>query len=303
LSTNLRAGAVSVRVPATSANLGPGFDSFGLALGLYDDVTVRTMEFGVAIEITGEGADTLPRDESHLLVRSARACLDRLGVGHVGLQVSCTNRIPHRRGLGSSSAAIVAGISAARGLVDGAEKLLDEDGLLGLACELEGHPDNVAACLRGGFTVAWTAADGPRVISRTPDERILPVVFIPSTELATVRARGLLPATVPHADAAANAARAGLLVAAMTSDPSLLLAATEDRLHQQYRRPAMPLSLQLMESLRAQGVAATISGAGPTVLALAGTADLYRVGAAAGPGWRVERLAVDPVGATVRVTS
>ncbi|HEY2831189.1 MAG TPA: homoserine kinase [Sporichthyaceae bacterium] len=290
-------------MPATSANLGPGFDSFGLALGLYDDVTVRTMEFGVAIEITGEGADTLPRDESHLLVRSARACLDRLGVGHVGLQVSCTNRIPHRRGLGSSSAAIVAGISAARGLVDGAEKLLDEDGLLGLACELEGHPDNVAACLRGGFTVAWTAADGPRVISRTPDERILPVVFIPSTELATVRARGLLPATVPHADAAANAARAGLLVAAMTSDPSLLLAATEDRLHQQYRRPAMPLSLQLMESLRAQGVAATISGAGPTVLALAGKADLYRVGAAAGPGWRVERLAVDPVGATVRVTS
>jgi homoserine kinase len=303
LSTNLRAGAVSVRVPATSANLGPGFDSFGLALGLYDDVTVRTMEFGVAIEITGEGADTLPRDESHLLVRSARACLDRLGVGHVGLQVSCTNRIPHGRGLGSSSAAIVAGISAARGLVDGGEKLLDDDGLLGLACELEGHPDNVAACLRGGFTVAWTAADGPRVISRTPDERILPVVFIPSTELATVRARGLLPATVPHADAAANAARAGLLVAAMTSDPSLLLAATEDRLHQQYRRPAMPLSLQLMESLRAQGVAATISGAGPTVLALAGTADLYRVGAAAGPGWRVERLAVDPVGATVRVTS
>jgi homoserine kinase len=296
-------GPVSVRVPATSANLGPGFDSFGLALGLYDDVAVRTMEFGVTIEITGEGAQSLPRDESHLLVRSARACLDRLGVGHIGLQVSCTNRIPHGRGLGSSSAAIVAGISAARGLVEGGEKLLDEDALLALACELEGHPDNVAACLRGGFTVAWTSANGPRVISRTPDERILPVVFIPSIELPTVRARALLPATVPHADAAANAARAGLLVAAMTSDPSLLLAATEDRLHQDYRRPAMPLSLQLMESLRAQGVAATISGAGPTVLALAGTADLYRVGAAAGPGWRVERLAVDTAGATVRVAS
>jgi homoserine kinase len=303
LSGNLRGGAASVRVPATSANLGPGFDSFGLALGLYDDVTVRTMEFGVALEITGEGADILPRDESHLLVRSARACLDRLGVGHVGLQVSCTNRIPHGRGLGSSSAAIVAGVSAARALVEGGEKLLDDDALLGLACELEGHPDNVAACLRGGFTVAWTTPDGPRVISRTPDERIVPVVFIPSTELATVRARGLLPSTVPHADAAANAARAGLLVAAMTSDPSLLFAATEDRLHQDYRRPAMPLSLQLMESLRAQGVAATISGAGPTVLALADSADLYRVGAAAGPGWRVERLAVDTVGVTVRVVS
>jgi homoserine kinase len=303
LSGNLRAGAASVRVPATSANLGPGFDSFGLALGLYDDVTVRTMEFGVGLEITGEGADTLPRDETHLLVRSARACLERLGVGHVGLQVSCTNRIPHGRGLGSSSAAIVAGVSAARALVEGGEKQLDDDALLGLACELEGHPDNVAACLRGGFTVAWTTPAGPRVISRTPDPGIVPVVFIPSTELATTRARGLLPATVPHADAAANAARAGLLVAAMISDPSLLFAATEDRLHQDYRRPAMPASLELMESLRAQGVAATISGAGPTVLALANAADLYRVGAAAGPGWRVERLAVDTVGASVRVLS
>jgi homoserine kinase len=139
------------------------------------------------------------------------------------------------------------------------------------------------------------------VISLTPDERILPVVFIPSTELSTVRARGLLPEKVPHADAAANAARAALLVAALTRDPSLLLVATEDRLHQDYRRPAMPLSLQLMESLRAQGVAATISGAGPTVLALTDTDGVYRVGAAAGPGWRAERLAVDTVGATVRL--
>jgi homoserine kinase len=303
LALNVRAGPVTVRVPATSANLGPGFDSFGLALSLYDDVTVRTMDFGVSIEITGEGATTLPRDESHLLVRSARACLERLGVGFIGLQISCTNRIPHGRGLGSSSAAIVAGVTAARALLPDGEKLMDDDALLALACELEGHPDNVAACLRGGFTVAWTAADGPQVISLTPDPRIMPVVFIPSTELSTVRARGLLPAQVPHADAAANAARAGLLVAALTSDPSLLLAATEDRLHQEYRRPAMPLSLELMESLRTQGIAATISGAGPSVLALTDSTDVYRVGAAAGPGWRAERLAVDTVGATVRVAS
>jgi homoserine kinase len=300
LSGQVRESAVAVRVPATSANLGPGFDSFGLALGLYDDVTVRAMDFGVSIEIIGEGAATLPRDESHLLARSARACLDRLGVGHIGLRISCTNRIPHGRGLGSSSAAIVAGVTAARALVADGETLLDDDELLGLACELEGHPDNVAACLRGGFTLAWTGSDGPHVISLTPDERILPVVFIPATELSTVRARGLLPEKVPHADAAANAARAGLLVAALTSDPSLLLVATEDRLHQEYRRPAMPLSLQLMESLRAQGVPATISGAGPTVLALTDAAGVYRVGAAAGPGWRAERLAVDNVGVTVR---
>ncbi|HEY3604280.1 MAG TPA: homoserine kinase [Sporichthyaceae bacterium] len=296
----VRESAVAVRVPATSANLGPGFDAFGLALGLYDEVTVRAMDFGVSIEILGEGAQTLPRDESHLLVRSARACLDRLGVGHIGLQVSCTNRIPHGRGLGSSSAAIVAGVTAARALVPDGEKLLDDDALLALACELEGHPDNVAACLRGGFTVAWTGGDGPHVISLTPDERIHPVVFIPAAELSTVRARGLLPDKVPHADAASNAARAGLLVVALTSDPSLLLVATEDRLHQDYRRLAMPLSLQLMESLRAQGVAATISGAGPAVLALTDMAGVYRVGAAAGPGWRAERLAVDTVGATVR---
>jgi homoserine kinase len=287
-------------VPATSANLGPGFDSFGLALGLHDEVSAtvnRTDE--IEIEIEGEGAATLSRGPDHLVVRSLGECLRRIGLSLPGLRMHCRNRIPHGRGLGSSSAAIVAGVVAARALVADGEQRLDDLAMLDLAAFIEGHPDNVAACLRGGFTIAWTQPDGPRVVSLRTAPEVVPVLFVPDNELETKRARGLLPATVPHADAAANSARAALLVHALTADPTLLFCATEDRLHQEYRRAAMPASLELVDRLRHAGIPAMISGAGPTVLALAGPPTVRRATGCAPAGWRVELPGVAD-GATVR---
>ncbi len=300
-----RAAAVRVRVPATSANLGPGFDAFGLALGLYDDVVVRVADSGLSVDIAGEGAETLPRDERHLLVRSMRAAFDLLGGQPRGLEVVCANRIPHGRGLGSSSAAICAGIVAARAVTIGGPSALDDDALLALASELEGHPDNVAACLRGNFTVAWTEEDRARAIALEPSAEVVPVVFVPATEVLTETARGLLPRTVPLADAAANAGRSALLVEALTRRPDLLLAATEDRIHQDYRASAMPDSAALVAALRAENVPAVISGAGPTVLALTDEAGVQKVLDFAadhggnGPAFAAHRLELDRTGASV----
>ena len=308
---SFRAAATRVRVPATSANLGPGFDAFGLALSLYDDVVVRVADSGLYVDIAGEGADTLARDERHLVVRAMRAAFDRLGGQPRGLEVVCANRIPHGRGLGSSSAAIVAGIVAARAVTVGGTELMDQAAVLALASEIEGHPDNVAACILGGFTIAWTddahsaaTATTPHdahAVTLEPSAAVVPLVFIPADPVLTEVARGLLPATVPHADAAANVGRAALLVEAITRRPELLLPATEDRLHQDYRTPAMPDSAALVATLRADGVAAVISGAGPTVLALtdAGTAEKLLTEAVAGPAWAAHRLDLDLDGACV----
>jgi homoserine kinase len=294
-----RAAAVRIRVPATSANLGPGFDAFGLALGLYDDVVVRVAESGLHIDIAGEGAESLPRDESHLLVRAMRTAFDLLGGQPRGLELVCANRIPHGRGLGSSSAAICAGITAARTVTIGGAERLDDMALLDLGSEIEGHPDNVAACLLGGFTLAWTDTGAARAIRMEPADSIVPVVFVPGTPLLTETARGLLPRTVPHGDAALGAGRAALLVEALTRRPELLLAATEDRIHQEYRAPAMPESMALVARLRADGVPAVLSGAGPTVLAFAEEGDADKVARSAGPGWAANRLAPDLEGASV----
>ncbi|MDH6112802.1 homoserine kinase [Kitasatospora sp. MAP12-15] len=294
-----RAAAVRVRVPATSANLGPGFDAFGLALGLYDDIVVRVADSGLSVDIAGEGAETLARDERHLVVRAMRAAFDRLGGQPRGLEVVCANRIPHGRGLGSSSAAICAGVAAARAVTIGGPTALDDAAMLALASELEGHPDNVAACLAGGFTVAWTDEDAAHAIRLDPAAQVVPVVFIPSTEVLTETARGLLPRSVPLTDAAANAGRAALLVEALTRRPELLLPATEDRLHQDYRSAAMPESSALVAALRSEGVPAVISGAGPTVLALTDEADADKVLAFAGPSFAAHRLQLDRDGARV----
>ena len=291
-----RAAPVRVRVPATSANLGPGFDALGLALSLYDDVVVRVADEGLFVDVAGEGADTVPRTRRHLVVRALHAGFDALGGQPRGLEVVCANRIPHSRGLGSSAAAIVAGLTAARALVLGGADTLDDDALLALAAELEGHPDNVAACLLGGLTLAWTASDGPAHAVRLPVSPVLrPVVFVPTTSSSTAKARKLLPETVPHADAARNAARSALLVHALAADPGLLLAATEDRLHQQYRAPSQVKTAGLVDALRAAGVPAVVSGAGPSVLAFAGQAD--DLSSYAPRGWSVEVLAVDAGGA------
>ena len=296
---SFRAAPVRVRVPATSANLGPGFDSAGLALTLYDDVVVRVAESGLVVDVAGEGADDVPRDKRHLVVKSLRAAFDRLGGQPRGLEVVCANRIPHARGLGSSSAAIVAAVVAARALVLGGDEVLDDAAALDLATALEGHPDNVAACLHGGVTFAWTTPAGPRVVRLDASAEVAPVVFVPATRSSTRRVRGLLPESVPHADAAANAARAALLPLALTSRPDLLHAATEDRLHQSYRASAMPRTAKLVDALRADGVPAFVSGAGPTVLALGRPGDREALAARVPRGWTVLPLDVEPAGARV----
>lgn len=204
-----RAAAVRVRVPATSANLGPGFDALGLSLGLYDDVVVRVADSGLHIDIAGEGSESLPRDESHLLVRSLRTAFDLLGGQPRGLEIVCANRIPHGRGLGSSSAAICAGIVAARAVTTGGDARLDDAALLELATEIEGHPDNVAACLLGGFTLAWMDGGSARAIRMDPADSVVPVVFVPGRPVLTETARGLLPRTVPHVDAALSSRPGG----------------------------------------------------------------------------------------------
>lgn len=291
-------GPVRVSVPATSANLGPGFDSLGLALTLRDELTAEVTAEGLVVEVTGAGAEAVPRDESHLVVRSMRAAFDLMGAQPPGLRLSCANVVPHARGLGSSSAAIVAGVVLARGLVAGGTLLADDDALFRLAARIEGHPDNVAPALFGGFTISGRDDDGEFYAVGSPvDPRVGAVVFVPPTPVATEVARGLLPAQVPHADAAADAGRTALLVAALAGRPEHLLRATRDYLHQDYRRPAMPDSLALVDALRADGVPAIVSGAGPTVLAFVDASTAGTLLARCPDGWAAHHLGVDPEGA------
>jgi homoserine kinase len=302
---------VRVRVPATSANLGPGFDTLGLALGLHDEVEARVTPAGLTIEVSGEGADdVLDAGEKHLVVRAMRVAFDDLNIAQPpGLALRCVNRIPHGRGLGSSAAAIVAGLVAARALAGAST---DPDDVLPLANVLEGHPDNVAPCLFGGLTIAWvtTGAAGlpeARAVRLDPSPEVRPVAFIAPEPVSTKVARGLLPASVSHADAASNAGRAALLIAALTAHPDALFDGTEDKLHQDYRAPVMPRSHDLVTRLRAAGVPAVVSGAGPSVLAFLTenpTEDvLKRLDSTAvetGIDWHISPLVVERQGASVR---
>ena len=291
-------GPVRVSVPATSANLGPGFDAFGLALSLRDELEAEVVPEGLIVEVEGAGADDVPRDETHLVVRSMRAAFELMGEQPPGLRLSCRNVIPHARGLGSSSAAIVSGVVLARALVAGGQLLASDDALLDLAADLEGHPDNVAAAFHGGFVVSGREDGRWFAVRVGVDPRVTAVAFVPPTGVETTVARGLLPATVPHADAAANSGRAALLVAALTGQPEHLLIATRDWLHQDQREPAMPESLALVRRLRADGVPAVVSGAGPTVLAF-GSSDTSLLTARCPDGWECHDLVIEPNGATL----
>ena len=306
------AGPVTVTVPATSANLGPGFDSFGLALGLHDVVVAEIAADGLAIKVAGEGAAAASAGEQHLVVRAMRTAFAHVGATPPGLALSCQNEIPQGFGLGSSAGAICAGLLAARALAGPAgAAALPDDTILALATRMEGHPDNVAACLAGGLTIAWHPAGsaGARVARLAPLPGIAPVLCVPAEPLPTVTARQVLPPQVPHADAAANSARAALLVTALTSQPDLLMDATEDFLHQGYRAAAMPATARLIAALRAAGVPAVVSGAGPSVLALTvagepgapgAVTSVAAVAAADAADWRVLPLRVDTAGATAQ---
>jgi homoserine kinase len=295
---------VAVRVPATSANLGPGFDALGLALTLHDLVEARIIPGGVSIEVSGAGQDSPTAGEDHLVVRAMRAAFGILGGQPPGIGLRCVNAIPQGYGLGSSAGAIVAGLLAARALARDGE-ILTEGDLLRLATRIEGHPDNVTACLAGGLTIAWISSSGIRTARLAPVAGLTPVVCVPNLPLATADARQVLPSTVPHADAVANSARAALLIAALTSDPGLLMDGTEDFLHQPYRSAVMPGTADLVARLRARGIPAVVSGAGPAVLALTvrgthpGPEAVASIAGDSPAGWQVHSLDVDRTGATV----
>lgn len=292
-----------MRVPASTANLGSGFDALGMALAMHDEVEFDVTEGGLHIEVDGEGAGEVPTDERHLVVRALRAACEHLGVQPPGLRLRCRNRIPHSRGLGSSAGAIVSGVLAAYALA-GVEP---DDAVLAIAAGFEKHADNAAACLFGGLAIAWADEDGFRATRVEPHPSLAPVLLVPGQTSSTEATRGLLPAEVPHADAAFAAGRAALAVHALSQAPELLLAALDDRLHQPYRRAAYPATGALIDALRGAGVPAAVSGAGPTVLALPASSVPVSSGNAGLPddvdttGFTAHQLDVDRTGATVHV--
>ncbi|HEX4058559.1 MAG TPA: homoserine kinase [Galbitalea sp.] len=295
---------VLVKVPATTANLGPGFDTLGLALSLYDElaVTVRS-KAGAAVRVEGVGAGEVPVDSTNLVVRAIAHVFEHYDQPLPGLELIAHNVIPHGRGLGSSGAAIVSGIMAAKGLLEGVVEI-DSTQLLALATELEGHPDNVAPALFGGLTIAWLTDAGPQYKKLMVHRGVSPLVAVPDTTMSTALARSLQPVSVPHEDAIFNVSRSALLIAALIQSPELLSVATEDKLHQAYRAGAMPETDALLRELRKHGLPAVVSGAGPSILVLCSdpaqrlvAADL--VAHTTTTAWQTLMLAVDFKGATV----
>ncbi|MDR1294250.1 MAG: homoserine kinase [Bifidobacteriaceae bacterium] len=287
---------VKVRVPATSANLGPGFDALGLALDLWDEVEARALTGPTRVRVEGEGEGEVPIDDTHLVVRAAHAALEAVGAPEIGLDLRCVNRIPHGRGLGSSAAAAVAGGLIARGMIANPDAL-NNRAVFELATQFEGHPDNAAPAVFGKGTVAWMDDGVPRAARLDVSVEIEPVVLLPERPVSTRVARAVLPERVAHADAAFNVGRAALMVHALTAGPNLLFEASEDRLHQAARSSVMEESVDVLRELRGDGHAAVVSGAGPAILVLA-TAPLGDV-IVPRAGWRLMPLRVATHGGTV----
>ncbi|MDO4792133.1 MAG: homoserine kinase [Buchananella hordeovulneris] len=273
---SIKRATATVEVPATSANLGPGFDSLGLALGLCDRVSVRATVGATRVEVRGQGEGTVGAGEDNLVIKAIRVGLEAAGAPQGGLEVVCHNRIPHGRGMGSSSAAVVAGLMLARALTTPAGELnydpavdgpLNDESMLVLATEFEGHPDNAAPAIYGGATVSWVDAEGQGRCVSLPVREDLPLtVLVPGTRLATAKARSVLPQRVDHRDAAFNVARASLLTAGLCGVDVDWLEATSDRLHQDARAGSMPGTVGAVRALRRRGLPAVVSGAGPSVL-------------------------------------
>lgn len=259
--------SVTVTVPATTANLGPGFDCLGLALTLYNRVTFTDAAATFAIHISGEGADWLPTDESNLVWQAAQRLFEVVGKWPSGTHIEMENGIPAGSGLGSSAAAVVAGLVAANTLVGGG---LSRHELLELATEIEGHPDNVAPALFGGLTLINQTESGLH-LECIPVPTLTSVIVLPDFTLPTAQARAALPAQITRQDAIFNIGRMGLLVRALqTGDHDKLRLAMEDRLHQPYRLPLVPGLVEAFAaaySAGASGVA--LSGAGPSLIAFA----------------------------------
>ncbi len=297
--------SIVVRVPATSANLGPGFDVLGLALGLYNEIVYD--EAGrVTVTIEGEGAGRLDTGADNVVARAVRMAYEAAGRRFPGAAIRCINRIPPARGLGSSAAAWVGGLVAANAMLGSP---LERDTLLTLACRAEGHPDNVAAALLGGLTVSCVAGETVVALSLPVPANLLWVVLVPETESSTSEARAVLPDTVKRADAVFNLQRMGLLLAALASGRvDVLGAAMEDRLHQPQRQTLFPwMDAVRQAALEAGALGCVLSGAGPSLLAavrgvgqpVAGA--MERALASAGVAGRAHSLPVDTVGATWNV--
>ncbi len=306
MKPTFKAQSVQVQVPATTANLGPGFDSLGLALALHDRYIAQVLDEQIIdIDISGEGADDLPRNEKNLVIKSMYKGFEFLGGKPRGIALRALNLIPHSRGLGSSASAIVGGLSLARALVLGGSERMSDDDMLNLASAIEGHPDNVAAAIFGAATVAWKEVqhgqDVALSVQLEVDPRISVMAFVPSTSVATSKARKMLPELIAHSDAVRNSANTALLVHALQHRPDLLHTATADFLHQSYRAEAMPTSFALLTKLRKAGVAAFISGAGPTVLVLhtGGSAEVEELTRAGGEKFSAMALGVSRSGASL----
>ncbi len=294
---------VSVKVPATSANLGPGFDTLGMALSFYDELQVEAVAGNdIFVEVHGEGAGEVPTDGSNLVAKTIAYVFDRYKQPLPGLKLTAHNVIPHGRGMGSSGAAVVSGIMAAKGLLEGIVEISSGE-LLDIATELEGHPDNVAPALFGGLTIAWEDETGPHHKKLFVHRGVSPLELVPAHKMSTALARSLQPDSVPHDDAVFNVSRSALLIAALTQSPELMMAATEDKLHQEYRAEAMPETNALIQLMRSHGHAAVVSGAGPSVLVLASDPaerlEAAKLAAEKYPQWQALLLAVDFKGATV----
>jgi len=292
-----------VSVPATSANLGPGFDAFGLALDMRDRYAAQILDEAIFdVDVSGEGADEVKKDKNHLVIKAMLRGFEFMGQKPRGIALRALNVTPHGRGLGSSSSAIVGGLALARELVLGGDQLMSADEMMFLATELEGHPDNVAAAIHGGATIAWMeniyGVQTGRAVSIPVHHDIKAITFIPENQLATAKARKLMPETIAHRDAVINSSHAALLSVALSTRPDLLLTATEDFLHQSYRREAYPKSMALVEKLRTAGVAAVISGAGPSVLVLhaGGESEAHEILRAAEAGFAASEVAISRSG-------
>ncbi len=275
-------GAVRIVVPASSANLGPGFDSIGLALAVHDElIAMVTSDQGIKVDVEGEGAGSVATDETNLVVRAMNRGFAAMNAPPPGFILKCRNAIPHRRGLGSSASAVIGGLAMARALVEGGEALLSDQQILNIALEFENHPDNLSAALYGGFNVSWLQSENTaRAVQPIVHSDVVPVVLIPPHELATTKARGVLPQQVDRSAACHNLSRTGLLVYAISQDPKLLLEATSDRLHQDARADIYPETSAIISALRARNIAAMASGAGPAVLLLVDRNDASELEAA-----------------------
>ena len=306
MKPTFKAQPVQVQVPASSANLGPGFDCLGLALNMHDRYMAQVMdEPGVDIDVTGEGVASIPTTDKNLVIKAMHKGFDFLGGRPRGIALRQLNVIPHGRGLGSSAAAIVGGLALARALVLGGNERMSNEDMLNIANEMEGHPDNVSAAIFGGANLAWQESQRGHVVAQSlnfdVDPRIGALAFVPSTEFSTSKARKMLPESIPHGDAVKNSSNVAVLVQALQNRPDLLLGATADYLHQSYRKDAMPNSFALMVKLRSAGVAAFISGAGPAVLVLhtGGESEAAELERAAGDKFQMIALGISRTGVSV----